>query len=60
MAGQAFAHGVHNPEAKLGEAVASPSWVCAQIDKTLELRLLLFLETSWLGQDVIGCIKAAP
>jgi SAM-dependent methyltransferase len=56
--GFGFANGVHDPEAKLGEAVASPSWVCTQIANTPELELLLYHEQSWLGQDVVGCTKA--
>ena len=58
--GFAFVYGVHNPEARLGEAVASPSWVCMQLEKTPELSLLLYCEESWEGQDVIACTKAAP
>jgi SAM-dependent methyltransferase len=56
--GFGFVYGVHNPEAKLGEAVASPAWVCTQLDKTPGLRLLLYREESWEGQDVIACTKA--
>lgn len=57
--GFGFSYGIHNPDAKLGEAVASPAWVCEQLART-ELRLLLYLEEWWLGQDVIACRKATP
>jgi SAM-dependent methyltransferase len=55
--GFAFVYGVHEPEAKLGEAVASPAWVCRQLEKTPELSLLLYCEESWEGQDVVACTK---
>jgi SAM-dependent methyltransferase len=56
-AGFAFVYGVHDPEAKLGEAVASPAWVCAQLEQTSDLGLLLYCEESWEGQDVVACTK---
>jgi SAM-dependent methyltransferase len=55
--GFAFVYGVHEPEAKLGEAVASPAWVCRQLEKTPELSLLLYCEESWEGQDIVACTK---
>jgi SAM-dependent methyltransferase len=55
--GFAFVYGVHEPDAKLGEAVASPAWVCSQLEKTPELSLLLYCEESWEGQDVVACTK---
>lgn len=54
--GFGFNYGVHPPEERLGEAVASPGWVCTQLERaTPRLRLLLYAEESWLGQDVIAC-----
>jgi SAM-dependent methyltransferase len=55
--GFAFVYGVHKPEAKLGEAVASPAWVCRQLEKTPELSLVHYCEESWEGQDVVACTK---
>jgi SAM-dependent methyltransferase len=55
--GFAFVYGVHDPEARLGEAVASRPWVCQQLERTPELSLLLYHEESWEGQDVIACTK---
>ena len=56
--GFAFTYGVHDPKAKLGEAVASPSWVCRQLEsQTPELSLVLYREVSWEGQDVVACTK---
>jgi SAM-dependent methyltransferase len=55
--GFAFVYGVHEPEAKLGEAVASRAWVCRQLEETPELSLVLYCEESWEGQDVVACTK---
>jgi SAM-dependent methyltransferase len=55
--GFAFVYGVHKPEAKLGEAVASPAWVCGQLEQTPGLSLLLYCEESWEGQDIVACTK---
>jgi SAM-dependent methyltransferase len=55
--GFAFVYGVHDPDAKLGEAVASPAWVCRRLEETPELSLLLYCEESWEGQDIVACTK---
>jgi SAM-dependent methyltransferase len=55
--GFAFVYGIHEPEAKLGEAVASRAWVCRQLEQTPELSLLLYCEESWEGQDIVACMK---
>jgi SAM-dependent methyltransferase len=41
-----------------GDCVASKPWVCGQLRAAPSLRLLLYTERGWLGQDAIGCVKA--
>lgn len=41
-----------------GDCLTSRPWVTEQLGLTPSLRLLLFTESGWLGQDVIGCMKA--
>jgi 2-polyprenyl-3-methyl-5-hydroxy-6-metoxy-1,4-benzoquinol methylase len=56
--GFGFAYGKrHEIDARLGWALASPTWVCGQLEQTPSLRLMVYREASWLGQDVIGCVK---
>jgi SAM-dependent methyltransferase len=41
-----------------GDCLVKPEWVCAQLEQTPDLALLLYLENGWLGQDVVACTKA--
>jgi SAM-dependent methyltransferase len=42
----------------LGDCIATPAWVCAQVkQRTPSLDLLLYLEGVWLGQDVVAATK---
>jgi SAM-dependent methyltransferase len=43
------------PEINFGDCVATRSWVCEQLDQTPNLKLLLYIEEGWLGQDVVAC-----
>jgi SAM-dependent methyltransferase len=43
------------PEINFGDCLASRAWVCTQLDKTPRLKLLLYIEEGWLGQDVVAC-----
>jgi SAM-dependent methyltransferase len=45
------------PEQGQGDCLASPSWVCQQLDATPSLEFLLYMERGWLGQDVIACTR---
>jgi hypothetical protein len=48
------------PEEGFGDCIASPAWVCTQLaEKTPDLDLLLYMEHTWLDQDVIACTKRA-
>jgi SAM-dependent methyltransferase len=47
------------PEEGLGDFLASRAWVGAQMDQAPTLRLVLYNERGWLGQDVIACTKPA-
>jgi SAM-dependent methyltransferase len=43
-----------------GDCIATPAWVCAQLQETTpDLDLLLYLQGAWLGQDVVACTKRA-
>jgi SAM-dependent methyltransferase len=42
-----------------GDAVTSRTWACNQLDEAPSLDLLLYMERSWAGQDVIACAKNA-
>lgn len=46
-----------NPEYNYGDAVASRAWVSDLLGETPDLRLLLYIEEGWLGQDVIAVSK---
>ena len=41
-----------------GDCLVSPAWLCRQLDAVPSLDLLLYLEHSWLAQDVIACARA--
>jgi SAM-dependent methyltransferase len=44
-----------------GSCLASPAWVCTQLqEKTPNLELLLYFERGWTQQDVIACMKKQP
>jgi SAM-dependent methyltransferase len=40
-----------------GDCVASPSWVCKQLEQVPSLQLLQFREDAWAYQDVVTCVK---
>jgi SAM-dependent methyltransferase len=40
-----------------GDCVASPSWVCKQLEQVPSFELLQFREDGWAFQDVVTCIK---
>jgi SAM-dependent methyltransferase len=44
-------------EKDTGDSVASRAWVCKQLEHTPDLKLLLYVEHAWLGQDVIACSR---
>jgi SAM-dependent methyltransferase len=46
------------PDVTWGLALVKPSWVCAELDKHAELRLLTFTEGGWGYQDVVSCMRA--
>jgi SAM-dependent methyltransferase len=41
-----------------GDCVASRPWVCARLDEIPGLNLVIYLEASWMGQDVIACTRS--
>jgi SAM-dependent methyltransferase len=44
-----------------GTALASPAWVCEQLDARPGLRLLTYSEQGWNHhQDVISCVRVGP
>ena len=45
------------PETDHGDAIAARHWVTRTLDRFPRLRLLLYTERAWLGQDVIACEK---
>jgi SAM-dependent methyltransferase len=47
-----------HPELEHGDALARRSWVCSQLDRFASLKLLMYTESAWLGQDVIACAKS--
>ena len=56
--GFGFAYGKrHAIDARGGWMVASPAWVCRQLEQVPSLRLMTYLEDAWMGQDAIGCVK---
>jgi SAM-dependent methyltransferase len=46
------------PEHDHGDAMAKRAWVAAKLEQYPSLRLLLYTENAWLGQDVIAVAKA--
>jgi methyltransferase family protein len=42
-----------------GDCVASPAWVCRQLEQAPGLELLLFTEGGWADQDLVACVRAA-
>jgi SAM-dependent methyltransferase len=40
-----------------GDCVASPSWVCRQLEQVPNFELLQFQEDGWAFQDVVTCVK---
>jgi 2-polyprenyl-3-methyl-5-hydroxy-6-metoxy-1,4-benzoquinol methylase len=40
------------------DCIASPAWVCNQLEEIPGLRILLYFERGWLRQDAIACVKA--
>lgn len=47
----------YQPETDHGDALAARHWVTRTLDRFPSLRLLLYTERAWLGQDVIACEK---
>jgi hypothetical protein len=45
------------PETDHGDAIAARHWVTRTLDSYPRLRLLLYTERAWIGQDVIACEK---
>jgi SAM-dependent methyltransferase len=43
------------PEINFGDCVATRAWVCEQLEQTPNMKLLLYIEEGWLGQDVVAC-----
>jgi SAM-dependent methyltransferase len=42
-----------------GTSLASPAWVCGQIERTPQLRLVNYMERGWGSvQDVVACRRA--
>ena len=41
-----------------GDCVVTRPWVCRRIEDLPSLKLVLYTERSWLGQDVVGVVKA--
>jgi SAM-dependent methyltransferase len=46
------------PGANWGLALAKPWWICAELDRHPELRLLGIREHGWGYQDVVSCMRA--
>jgi SAM-dependent methyltransferase len=46
------------PNVTWGLALVKPSWVCAELDKHSQLRLLGLREHGWGYQDVVSCMRA--
>jgi hypothetical protein len=42
-----------------GDCVASPSWVCKQLEQVPSFELLQFREDGWAFQDVVTCLRTA-
>jgi SAM-dependent methyltransferase len=46
------------PGVDWGLTLAKPSWVCSELEKHHELRLLSLIEHGWGYQDVVSCVRA--
>jgi SAM-dependent methyltransferase len=46
------------PDLGHGDALAARWWVGRELDRFPDLRLLLYGEETWAGQDVIACVKS--
>lgn len=53
-----FGYANYNSDENYGISLSSPSFVISQLEKSLNLRILMYLEKGWDGhQDVIACIQ---
>jgi hypothetical protein len=55
--GEGFGH-VDGPDGQEGVTLASPEWVCSQLGRLPDLRLVAFTEGGYGDEDIVACIRS--